>query len=203
MSRYSNGKSSSSQEGQKAIVPKPEMLDFDLPEDALYSRHVGDNVASSSGSNVRSFFIGMGFSPSLVEKVIEEKGEDNADLLLETLVEYSEVRKVNTHSSASLHSLFADKDGGSCPESATYIQPKELLYSIDLIAHATSIPPFSCSIKDEKKERGRPQCRDMKDSKNLLEDLRFESVDCNETLKIVISGSGANSNPVKSRLSLV
>ncbi|KAK6265217.1 hypothetical protein QUC31_016054 [Theobroma cacao] len=125
MSRYSNGKSSSSQEGQKAIVPKPEMLDFDLPEDALYSRHVGDNVASSSGSNVRSFFIGMGFSPSLVEKVIEEKGEDNADLLLETLVEYSEVRKVNTHSSASLHSLFADKDGGSCPESSTYIQPKE------------------------------------------------------------------------------
>ncbi|XP_017975645.1 PREDICTED: DNA (cytosine-5)-methyltransferase DRM2 [Theobroma cacao] len=125
MSRYSNGKSSSSQEGQKAIVPKPEMLDFDLPEDALYSRHVGDNVASSSGSNVRSFFIGMGFSPSLVEKVIEEKGEDNADLLLETLVEYSDVRKVNTHSSASLHSLFADKDGGSCPESSTYIQPKE------------------------------------------------------------------------------
>ena len=41
MSKYSNGKGSSSQEGQKTIVPKPEMLDFDFPEDALYSRHVG------------------------------------------------------------------------------------------------------------------------------------------------------------------
>lgn len=40
MSRYMNGKSSS-HEGQNPIVPKPEMLDFDFPEDALYSQHVG------------------------------------------------------------------------------------------------------------------------------------------------------------------
>lgn len=33
-----------------------------------------DNVASSSGSNLRSSFIGMGFLPALVDKVIEEKG---------------------------------------------------------------------------------------------------------------------------------
>lgn len=33
-----------------------------------------DNVASSSGSSIKSFFIGMGFLPSLVDKVIEEKG---------------------------------------------------------------------------------------------------------------------------------
>ncbi|XWS14267.1 hypothetical protein CRYUN_Cryun36dG0108000 [Craigia yunnanensis] len=86
-------KTSSSQQGQKAILPKPEMLDFDFPEDALYSPHAGDNAASSSRSNVRSFFIGMGFLPSLVEKVIQEKGEDNADLLLETLIEYSASNK--------------------------------------------------------------------------------------------------------------
>ncbi|XWS38892.1 hypothetical protein CRYUN_Cryun18bG0002100 [Craigia yunnanensis] len=125
MSRYSNGKSSSSQEGQKTIVPKSEMLDFDFTEDALYSRHVGESVASSSGSNVRSFFIGMGFSPSLVEKVIQEKGEDNADLLLETLIEYSDVQKAKSHSSDYLDSLFVGKHVGSCPAISAYIQPKE------------------------------------------------------------------------------
>ncbi|XP_022760750.1 probable inactive DNA (cytosine-5)-methyltransferase DRM3 [Durio zibethinus] len=125
MSRHLNGKSSSSQEGPKAIVAKPEMLDFDFPEDALYSRHVGENVASSSGSNVRSFFVGMGFLPSLVEKVIQEKGEDNADLLLETLIEYSDVQKAKSQSSDYLNSLFGGKDTGSFPEISTYIQPKE------------------------------------------------------------------------------
>lgn len=35
---------------------------------------VQDNAASSSGSNLRSFFTGMGFLPSLVDKVIEENG---------------------------------------------------------------------------------------------------------------------------------
>lgn len=33
-----------------------------------------NDIASSSGSNVRSSLIGMGFSPSIVNKVIEEKG---------------------------------------------------------------------------------------------------------------------------------
>ncbi|GMP57219.1 hypothetical protein CsSME_00021393 [Camellia sinensis var. sinensis] len=55
----------------------------------LSTRHIHDNVASSSSSNIRSSLIGMGFSPSLVDKVIEEKGEDNVDLLLETLFAYS------------------------------------------------------------------------------------------------------------------
>ncbi|KAK8623957.1 hypothetical protein V6N13_065317 [Hibiscus sabdariffa] len=126
MSRYINGKSSSNQEGQKQpIVPKPEMLDFDFPEDAVYSQHLGDNVASSSGSNVRSFFIGMGFSPPLVDKVIEEKGEDDADLLLETLTEYSDVQKPNSPSSGHLNNSSVSKDEGSYPQIYNYIQPKE------------------------------------------------------------------------------
>ncbi|XVF66055.1 hypothetical protein PTKIN_Ptkin10aG0003100 [Pterospermum kingtungense] len=123
MSRLPNGEGSSGS-GKNTIVPKPEMLDFDLPEDALYSRHhhVGENVASSSGSSVRSFFIGMGFSPSLVDKVIEEKGEDDSDVLLETLIEYSDVQKEKSQSSGYPNTLFVGKDVSSCPE---YIQPKE------------------------------------------------------------------------------
>ncbi|OMO53419.1 DNA (cytosine-5)-methyltransferase DRM2-like protein [Corchorus capsularis] len=126
MSSFSNGKSSSGQQGQNTIVPKPEMLDFDFPDDALYARqHLRDNAASSSGSNVRSFFIGMGFLPSLVDKVIEEKGEDDTDLLLETLINYSDVQKANTQSSEYRDSLLDYKDGGSCPGIPSYIQPKE------------------------------------------------------------------------------
>jgi len=33
-----------------------------------------DNAASSSGTNLRASLIGMGFSPSLIDKVIKEKG---------------------------------------------------------------------------------------------------------------------------------
>lgn len=33
-----------------------------------------DTAASSSGSKVRAFFVGMGFLPCLVDKVIEENG---------------------------------------------------------------------------------------------------------------------------------
>lgn len=151
MSRYMNGKSSS-QEGKTPIVPKPEMLDFDFPEDALYSQHVGDNVASSSGSNVRSFFIGMGFLPALVDKVIQEKGEDDADLLLETLTEYSDTQKANSQSSGYLNSLFVDKDASDYPQIANYIQPKEEpdvdVFDEDLIDKRASLLMMNFSVDE-------------------------------------------------------
>ncbi|KAK9182115.1 hypothetical protein WN944_025257 [Citrus x changshan-huyou] len=111
----------------KAIVPKPEILDFELPADraCASSMHVGENIASSSGSNLRSSFIGMGFSPSLVDKVIEEKGQDNVDMLLETLIEYNALQESNSQSSDSLDTLFGDKDANSPPEISTMVQPKE------------------------------------------------------------------------------
>lgn len=56
------------------IKPKHEKLDFDLAFESLRSREVGDNVASSSRSYLRSFFTEMGYSPSLVNRVIEENG---------------------------------------------------------------------------------------------------------------------------------
>ncbi|XVF28147.1 hypothetical protein REPUB_Repub15cG0004200 [Reevesia pubescens] len=151
MTRYSNGKGSSSQEENKTIVPKPEMLDFDFPEDALYSRNLGENIASSSsGSNVRSFFIGMGFLPSLVEKVILEKGEDDADLLLETLIQYSDGQKAKSQSSGYLDSLFVGKNVGSCPEINPYIQPKEEpdLFDEDLLDKRATLLKMHFSVNE-------------------------------------------------------
>ncbi|XP_030539906.2 probable inactive DNA (cytosine-5)-methyltransferase DRM3 isoform X2 [Rhodamnia argentea] len=86
--------------------------------------------ASSSGSNLRSLVIGMGFKPSLVDKVIRERGEnlgdESVDLILETLIGYSCNQKSKSESSDSLDSLFDDDDDAtSHPELSTVIEPKE------------------------------------------------------------------------------
>ncbi|KAI5349135.1 hypothetical protein L3X38_002022 [Prunus dulcis] len=125
MTNYSNRKSSSEQECEKAIVPKEEILDFELPSDAAFSGHFGNNAASSSGSNTRSDLIGMGFLPSLVDKVIEQKGEGDVELLLEALLSHSGSQKSDSGSSDSLDSLFDDKDESSPPKVSNIIQPKE------------------------------------------------------------------------------
>ncbi|GKE55540.1 hypothetical protein Tco_1494725 [Tanacetum coccineum] len=52
-------------------------------------RSIGENGASSSGTNVRSTLLGMGFAHDLVEKAIRRNREENMDLLLETLFAYS------------------------------------------------------------------------------------------------------------------
>ncbi|XP_043811169.1 probable inactive DNA (cytosine-5)-methyltransferase DRM3 isoform X5 [Manihot esculenta] len=72
-----DGESSSNPDINETIVPKPEMSDFELHSDAIYSRQLGDNVASSSGSNLRSFLTGMGFSPSHVDKEPDIFGVDD------------------------------------------------------------------------------------------------------------------------------
>ncbi|PSR97859.1 Inactive DNA (cytosine-5)-methyltransferase DRM3 [Actinidia chinensis var. chinensis] len=105
-------------------IPKIEISRLDLSSENLHSRHIGDNGASSSGSNLRSSFIGMGFSQSLVDKVIEEKGEDDVDLLLDTLFAYSAHQKPQSESSDSLDGLFSDvKD-----EIAVDSHPQQVLH---------------------------------------------------------------------------
>ncbi|CAA0829440.1 S-adenosyl-L-methionine-dependent methyltransferases superfamily protein [Striga hermonthica] len=71
------------------VTLKCESLDYDFPPENTSARPANENVASSSGSNLRSSFLGMGFMPALVDKAIEEHGEENAELLLETLFAYS------------------------------------------------------------------------------------------------------------------
>lgn len=92
---------SNRREGKTVIVPKTEDLDYELPPYTTFSGFAGDNVASSSGGKLRAFFIGMGFLPSLVDKVIEENGEENSETLLEALLRYS-AHKSNCDSSDSL-----------------------------------------------------------------------------------------------------
>ncbi|XP_062108879.1 probable inactive DNA (cytosine-5)-methyltransferase DRM3 [Humulus lupulus] len=121
----SSSKISSDQEHQEAVIPKDEILDFDFPSQTAFPTHFGENVASSSGSNARSSLIGMGFRPSLVDEVILEKGEDDVELLLDTLFAYSDPQKANSASSDSLDSLFGDKVVSSPPEVSTFFQPKE------------------------------------------------------------------------------
>ncbi|KAM5577768.1 putative inactive DNA (cytosine-5)-methyltransferase DRM3 [Rosa sericea] len=125
MTTDSNRKSSSDHEYQHAIVPKEEILEFELPAPHAFPTHFGNNDASSSGSNMRANMIGMGFSPSRVDKVIEEKGEEDAELLLETLLSYQDTQKSDSGSSDSLDSLFGDKDASSALEVSSMIQPKE------------------------------------------------------------------------------
>ncbi|XP_010551200.1 PREDICTED: DNA (cytosine-5)-methyltransferase DRM1 [Tarenaya hassleriana] len=100
-----SGGSSEHERDEQILMPKAETLDFDLPCDTTYSQQFGDNAASSSGSNVRSLLIEMGFQPSLIQKAIEEKGEDDIDLLLETLMKESVVK----HPGKSMDGLIRPK----------------------------------------------------------------------------------------------
>ncbi|KAE9455029.1 hypothetical protein C3L33_13041, partial [Rhododendron williamsianum] len=104
-------------------MPKIEVPDLELPLENMHSRHIGENVASSSGSNLRSSFIAMGFTQSLVNKVIEEKGEDDVDLILETLFAYSARQNPQSESSDSLDGLFSDNKDDVTAES----HPQEVL----------------------------------------------------------------------------
>ncbi|XP_022879538.1 probable inactive DNA (cytosine-5)-methyltransferase DRM3 isoform X1 [Olea europaea var. sylvestris] len=100
---------SPTQQNVADIKPKLDYLDYEVPSQNMSSRDiVQDNVASSSGSNLRSSLIGMGFSPSLVDKAIEENGRDNVDLLLETLFAYPALQNPKTESFDD--ALFHEKD---------------------------------------------------------------------------------------------
>ncbi|PKA54696.1 DNA (cytosine-5)-methyltransferase DRM1 [Apostasia shenzhenica] len=52
-----------------------------------------ESVPSSSNNHLKLYLIGMGFSSILVDKVIEENGEADVNVLLEALLEYSAHQK--------------------------------------------------------------------------------------------------------------
>ncbi|GFP83101.1 DNA (cytosine-5)-methyltransferase drm2 [Phtheirospermum japonicum] len=81
------------------IIPKDEGLDYNFPPQITCPRPAVEDVASSSGINLRASFIGMGFAPSLVDKAMEENGEENAESLLETLFAYSDHQQLKTEES--------------------------------------------------------------------------------------------------------
>ncbi|XAR49738.1 DNA (cytosine-5-)-methyltransferase [Bertholletia excelsa] len=99
------------------IMPTVEVFGLDLPAENMQSSHVQESVAGSSQRNLKSSFIGMGFLPSLVDKVVEEKGEDDFDLLLETLFAYSALQKPQSESSGSFSGFFGEKKDETAAES--------------------------------------------------------------------------------------
>nr|XP_043615101.1 probable inactive DNA (cytosine-5)-methyltransferase DRM3 [Erigeron canadensis] len=108
-----------------------------------YSTRIGrDDGASSSGSNVRSTLLGMGFPPHLVDKAISKDGEDNMDILLETLVAYSDVQtsKARSLQPGNGSVLYEDKEvvQGSGKRKAV------------LISHSESSDSLECLFGDEK-----------------------------------------------------
>ncbi|XP_058757350.1 probable inactive DNA (cytosine-5)-methyltransferase DRM3 isoform X1 [Vicia villosa] len=102
---------SSGREGKNVVFPKTEDFDYGISPYTTLSRGFGETAASSSGSKVRAFFIGMGFLPGLVDKVIEENGEENSDALLEILLRSS----TNGDSSDSLEGSLNTNQHRSIP----------------------------------------------------------------------------------------
>ncbi|OAY72999.1 DNA (cytosine-5)-methyltransferase DRM2 [Ananas comosus] len=61
-----------------------------------------ESFASSSSGHLRSYFISMGFLPTLVDKVIKENGQNDAELILDALMTHSALQKSSPRSSSSL-----------------------------------------------------------------------------------------------------
>ncbi|KAL5541453.1 hypothetical protein UlMin_009163 [Ulmus minor] len=122
--KCSTGKRKISSE-QEVVVPKEEVLDFELDDQTIIPNSFRDNNASSSGSKLRASLIAMGFLPALVDLAIEEKGEEDVDLLMETILAYTASEKSNSESSDSLDDLFDYEAVKSHPEVSPLLQPKE------------------------------------------------------------------------------
>ncbi|CAM0958190.1 unnamed protein product [Alopecurus aequalis] len=70
----------------------------------------------SSSSNLRSEFIGMGFSPMLVDKMLQKHGDQDSNIVLESLLSHSAPQNSASESSSSLGSLFdSDNEENNSP----------------------------------------------------------------------------------------
>ncbi|KAJ3708901.1 hypothetical protein LUZ61_012606 [Rhynchospora tenuis] len=87
------------------FVPMAKLFDRNLSSGLLIPKEEGG--PSSSCFNLRSQFIGMGFSSALVEKVLIENGQDDDNVILETLLKYSASEKQVRESSSSIGGLFS------------------------------------------------------------------------------------------------
>ncbi|XP_073152103.1 probable inactive DNA (cytosine-5)-methyltransferase DRM3 [Henckelia pumila] len=134
-------------ENDVGIKPKDEVLDYDSPSPKICPQHVVENEASSSRSNLRSAFVGMGFTPSLVDKAMEENGEGNTELLLETLFAYSALRK--PESPDSLDSFFdEDTKNDACRDMAFPLKEEPDVCSGDGDKKIMSLLKMNFSIEE-------------------------------------------------------
>ncbi|KAJ9559358.1 hypothetical protein OSB04_013972 [Centaurea solstitialis] len=128
---------------EPGTITKVEAMDYNgFSYGNMYSSHSRDNGASSSGSNIRSSLIGMGFSLDLIEKAIRQNGEENMNLLLETLFAYSELQ---TSKARSLHSA-----NGSVLDRDEELAQGSGKRKAHLISHSESSDSLDCLFGDEK-----------------------------------------------------
>ncbi|KAK1428981.1 hypothetical protein QVD17_17822 [Tagetes erecta] len=105
---------SDSEEEEEDVKPVPlaiKKLDTIVVTTLIISKTplLQNNGASSSRTNIRSSLLGMGFMPDLVDKAIRQNGEDNMDLLLETLFAYSTLQTSKVRSLQSTNGSFLEK----------------------------------------------------------------------------------------------
>ncbi|XP_039799156.1 probable inactive DNA (cytosine-5)-methyltransferase DRM3 [Panicum virgatum] len=87
-----------------------------LPGSVHASLKEEEGQPSSSSSSLRLQFIGMGFSPKLVDKVLQRHGDDDSNTILESLLSYSDLPLSGSESSGSLGSLFdSDNEENNSP----------------------------------------------------------------------------------------
>ncbi|KAJ1699939.1 hypothetical protein LUZ63_008451 [Rhynchospora breviuscula] len=91
-----------------SVVPKAEPLDINPSTGSIQVKE--EAGSSSSVSRLRSHFIDMGFSPALVDKVLQENGDGDANCILETLFTLSALEKPGAETSSSLEGLFSSDD---------------------------------------------------------------------------------------------
>ncbi|XP_054809543.1 DNA (cytosine-5)-methyltransferase DRM2 isoform X2 [Prosopis cineraria] len=82
--------------------------------EAIFGSGEASSSPGSSNSKMFDHFVGMGFSEKLVSKVIQENGEENADLLLETLLTLSALDS-STENDKEIESDFCSSDVEGSP----------------------------------------------------------------------------------------
>ncbi|KAF9621411.1 hypothetical protein IFM89_020933 [Coptis chinensis] len=114
---YADSESSPVPEVVMGGASKRGVMGMELSSGAGCSKPNGE---SSSQSRLKPYFLGMGFSSTLVDKVLQDHGEENADSLLDTFFAYSADKRSSRESSDSLDDILDDrKDGSGSAEFAT------------------------------------------------------------------------------------
>lgn len=91
-----------------AVDPQPDPTHASVKEE--------EGQPSSSSSYLRSQFIGMGFSPKLIDKMIRRHGDHDSNAILEALLSHSAPQNSGSESSSSLGSLFdSDNEENNSP----------------------------------------------------------------------------------------
>ncbi|RLN30997.1 DNA (cytosine-5)-methyltransferase DRM1-like [Panicum miliaceum] len=103
--------------GPDADARDPRGAAVDLPPGSVHaSLKEEEGQPSSSSSSLRLQFIGMGFSPKLVDKVLQRHGDGDSNTILESLLSYSDLQQSGSESSGSLGSLFdSDNEENNSP----------------------------------------------------------------------------------------